>query len=227
MSSVPSAVGDGATDAWDAVLFDLDGTLADTVELILRCYRHTMRTHRGRTLPDERWLATIGRPLRDQLLEFADSSDEAREMLETYVEHQHEIHDGMVRAFDGAADVVEHLREAGAGLAIVTSKKRDMALRTLAGCGLGGRFDIVVTADDVELGKPNPEAVRMALRGLGVSEGRRVVFVGDSPYDLRAGRAAGVRTAAALWGPYGREALEAERPHYWLRSLHEVTALRP
>lgn len=212
---------------WEGVLFDLDGTLADTVDLILRCYRHTMRVHLGRTLPDERWLETIGRPLRDQLLEFARSPDEARDMLETYVDYQHEIHDDLVRPFDGAIEVVESLLERGVELAIVTSKKREIALRTLEGCGLDSYFEIVVTADDVEIGKPDPEAVRRALEGLGLRSGERVVFVGDSPYDLRAGRAAGVRTAGALWGPYRRAVLEEEDPHYLVRSIREVRGLSP
>jgi pyrophosphatase PpaX len=208
---------------WAAVLFDLDGTLADTVELILRCYRHTMRTHLGRELPDERWLATMGTPLRVQLRDFAQDDDEAALMLDTYVTYQRGIHDQLVRPFPGAVETARGLKERGTPVAVVTSKRREMALRTLDRCGLADEYDALVTADDVIRGKPDPEPVRMALDRLGVrDDAPRALMVGDSPWDLRAGRAAGTRTAAALWGPYERSTLEAEAPDFLLEELEEV-----
>lgn len=214
--------------AWAAVLFDLDGTLADTVELILRCYRHTMRTHLGGELPDERWLATIGTPLKDQLRAFARDSDEAALMLETYVTYQRGIHDQLVRPFPDAVAVVRGLKARGTPVAVVTSKRREVALRTLGRCGLEDEYDLLVTADDVTHGKPDPEPVRLALASLDVDgDAPRTLMVGDSPWDLRAGRGAGTRTAAALWGPYDRSVLEAEAPDFWLEGLAEVMGLRP
>lgn len=209
---------------WNAVLFDLDGTLADTVEMILRCYRHTMRTHLGDPLPDERWLSTIGTPLRDQLRDFARSEDEARAMLDTYETHQRSIHDRHVRPFEGAVETVEELRRRDIPLAIVTSKRREMALRTLEACGLGPHFEVVVTASDVTAGKPDPEPVRKALEALDVTPDKSVLFVGDSPYDIRSGRSAGVRTAGALWGPYARSQLEDAGPDHLLESVTEVVS---
>lgn len=210
---------------WDAVLFDLDGTLADTVELILRCYRHTMRTHLGRELPDERWLATIGTRLVEQLQAFARSEEEAVRMLETYESHQRSVHDELMEAFPGAARVVEALSEEGVPLAVVTSKRREMALRTVEACGLTPHFPVLVAGDDVEHGKPHPEPVRRALAELGVRAGRSVLFVGDSPYDVRAGASAGVRTAAVLWGPYGLEELEEAAPDFLLADAGDLAAL--
>lgn len=211
---------------WAAVLFDLDGTLADTVDLILRCYRHTMRTHLGRELPDARWLSTIGTPLKEQLRDFARDEDEAARMLETYVTYQRGIHDQWVSPFPGAAEVVRELKARGIAVAVVTSKRREMALRTLDRCGLSGAYDELVAFDDVQRGKPDPEPVLLALDTLGLAaEAHRTVMVGDSPWDLRAGRAAGTRTAAALWGPYGRDALAEEAPDYWLDDLRGVLSL--
>lgn len=212
---------------WTAVLFDLDGTLADTVELILHCYRHTMETHLGRALPDERWLAGIGRPLRDQLREFGRTEDEAAAMLETYTSFQRTVHDAMVCSYPGAAAVLDVYRDGGTPLAVVTSKLRDMALRTLSCCGLDAYFEVLVGADDVEAGKPDPEPVRAALDALGVAPSPSVLFVGDSPYDVEAGKRAGVRTAGALWGPHGREVLKEAGADYLLDGLDEVVALRP
>lgn len=210
---------------WSAVLFDLDGTLADSVELILHCYRHTMETHLGRALPDERWLATIGTPLSEQLREFGRSDDEAAAMLETYVSFQRTVHDGMVRSYPGVADVLDVYRDGGTPVGVVTSKRREMAVRTLECCGLDSYVQVLVGADDVERGKPDPEPVHAALDALGVEPSRSVLFVGDSPFDVAAGKAAGIRTAGALWGPFEREALEEAGADHLLSSLGEMLTL--
>lgn len=213
---------------WPGVFFDLDGTLADTVELILRSYRHTMATHLGEVLPDERWIYGMGTPLRTQLREFARSEEEAGAMLETYTVFQRGVHDESVRPFPGARDVLTALRAGGARIAVVTSKRGEVARRTMEVCGLWDVVDLLISADDVERGKPDPEPVVRALAALELdAQARQVLFVGDSPHDLRAGRAAGTRTAAVSWGPFDRSLLDAERPDYFLESLSELLALAP
>ena len=216
----------GAT-AWEAVLFDLDGTLADTVPLILASFRHTMTVHRGEILPDRDWLQHVGRPLRDTVRHFARSEAEAASLLDTYLGFQREAHDRMVRPFDGVGSVVTRLVREGVALAIVTSKAREMTGRTLRSCGVERDFPVVITADDVERGKPDPEPVRRALDALGVPASKRVLFVGDSPHDVAAGRAAGVRTAAVTWGAFPVEGLEPEGPDFLIRRPEELLELRP
>jgi pyrophosphatase PpaX len=213
---------------WAGVFFDLDGTLADTVELILRCFRHTMRTHRGEAPPDERWLATIGTPLPVQLRDFARDDAERLAMLETYVAFQRGAHDEMVAAFPGARSVLDELRGRGTGLAVVTSKSRRIARRTMEVCGLWGAVDVVVCGDEVERAKPDPEPVIRALRALDLGHrAQDVLFVGDSPFDLRAGRAAGTRTAAVGWGPLPRERLQGEEPDFFFEELIDVLETAP
>ncbi|HSG46778.1 MAG TPA: HAD-IA family hydrolase [Longimicrobiales bacterium] len=215
------------TPRWESVLFDLDGTLADTVPLILACYRHTMTVHRGAPLPDELWLRHVGRPLRDSMLDFGRDAAEADALRETYIAFQREAHDRMVRPFPGIVEAVRELRDGGVPLGVVTSKTREMALRTLEVCGLGDAFPVVVTADEVTLGKPHPEPVHLALRMLSVAPGRGSVFVGDSPHDLVSGRAAGVRTVGVTWGAATADVLAAEAPDHLIRSVAELRALRP
>lgn len=213
--------------SWRAVLFDLDGTLADTVELILMSFRHTMETHRGSAPPDSAFLKGIGTPLPVQLATFAESDDEHRAMLSTYVEFQRSLHDSMVRPFPGVLPMLDHLRATGCSLGIVTSKGRNIAERTLSVCGLADAFDCVVCGDEVARGKPDPEPVVRAVGELGVTgEVGRVLFVGDSPHDVTAGREAGVRTAAVAWGPIERAVLEAARPDYFLERVEDLLALR-
>ncbi len=213
-------------DGWRGVFFDLDGTLADTVGLILRSYRHTMETHLGEAPPDEAWLSTIGTPLRDQLRDFARDDGEAEAMLETYTTYQAGIHDEMVRPFPGADMVLGELRSRGVPIAVVTSKRSTVAKRTLEVCELWDSVDVLVTADHVQRGKPDPEPVLRALAALELSEDAGdVLFVGDSPFDLRAGRSAGTRTAGVSWGAFARPLLEAERPDYFLERLEDVLGL--
>jgi len=199
-----------------AVLFDLDGTLIDSERLILASYRHTMREHLGHVPPEETWKATIGQPLVVQMKMFADHEDQVAAMIGTYVDHNLAHHDDYVHPFPGVRPLVEAVRESGRTLGIVTSKKRRATHMGLARCDLPAKwFEAIVTADDVERYKPEPEPVLEALKQLGIPGGS-AMFVGDSTHDMRSGRAAGVVTAAALWGPYTRTQLEPTEPDVWL-----------
>jgi pyrophosphatase PpaX len=207
-----------------AVLFDFDGTLADSTELIMRSWRHMMATHHGAVPPDEEWLSGFGMTLETQVARFARFPEEAREMLESYRSFQRLHHDEMLRPFPGVVEVVRELERRGVGLAIVTSKHREATLRGMDLCGVVEHFPVIVTPEDVSEPKPHPEPVLHALERLGV-RAEEAVFVGDSPHDMAAGRAAGTRTAAALWGPFPRAALEREEPDWLLESPEEVLGM--
>lgn len=215
------------SDDWDAILFDLDGTLADSISLIMRCYRHTMLVHLGYEPPDELWRRGIGTPLDVQLAAFARTDSERIAMRETYRAFQHTIHDRLVRPYPGVVDGLAALGRRGLRMAVVTSKGREMAERTMRVCGLDRLFHAVITADDVSRGKPDPEPVLKALDRLASREARRVLFLGDAPMDVEAGRAAGVRTAAATWGAFSAEALLRARPDYVFRDFDEVVVATP
>lgn len=207
-----------------AVLYDFDGTLADSTELIMRCYRHTMRTHLGQAPPDGEWLAGFGTPLETQIARFSRSAGEHQAMLASYRAYQDEHHDTLLRPFPGAAETVAELARRGLRLAIVTSKLRRGTLRGMDLCGITDHFPVIVTPEDVDNPKPHPDPVHVALERLEVAP-HEALFVGDSPHDLVAGREAGTRTAAALWGPFPREALLAERPDALLARQEDVLAL--
>ena len=212
------------TRALDTFLFDLDGTLIDSIELILSSYRHTLARHRGSVPPDSVWLAGVGTPLRTQFRQFTEDPDEIEELVATYTEHNLANHDLLVRDYPGVLDAVRALAADGVRLGVVTSKKRRGAGLGLARCGFDGLFEVVVTADDVERHKPDQEPVTRAVELLGASPAR-TVFVGDSPHDLAAGRAAGVATAAVGWGPFPRETLEAKEPDFWVSEADQLTSL--
>jgi pyrophosphatase PpaX len=207
-----------------AVLWDFDGTLADSTELIMRCYRYTMATHLGEPPPDEEWLSGFGMTLESQIARFARSDEENQAMLHTYRSYQLSCHDTMLRPFAGAVETVAELARQGVALAIVTSKHREAALRGMDLCGLMDHFPVIVTPEDVTHPKPHPEPVVHALRELRVSPAD-TLFVGDSPHDIASGRGAGTRTAGALWGPFSRPALEAARPNALLERPADVLEL--
>jgi pyrophosphatase PpaX len=205
-------------------LFDLDGTLLDSIELILASFHHVAAVHHLPTRDDAAWMSGIGRPLRDQLASVASNEQELTQMVATFREHNLSHHDELARPFAGAADVVRALKRRGVKLALVTSKLHRGTDSGLALLGLEDAFGAVVCADDVTHGKPDPEPVRLALSMLGSAHDESV-FIGDSPHDMQAGRAGGVRTAAALWGPFSRAALTATTPDVWLESLDDILAL--
>ena len=196
-------------------LFDLDGTLIDSIPLIMASFRHTMRTHLGAVPDDTVWRAGFGTPLRPQLRKFARDDDHASRMVETYRAYTDAHHDRLLKSFAGIDAALGTLRGANAQLAVVTSKTHALARRGLARCGLDQFFGVLIGADDVREHKPHPAPVLAALERLS-ADPENTVFVGDSPHDIESGRAAGVQTGAALWGPFPRETLARVSPHHWL-----------
>jgi pyrophosphatase PpaX len=209
---------------YQTVLFDLDGTLIDSIRLILDSYQHTMAAHGIPPRSDEAWLAGVGTPLRSQFGEWSHDPALLEAMVATYRDYNLANHDAMVTAYDGIEAVLRAVRDAGLRTALVTSKNRQGARRGLDLTGLTEYLDLLVCADDVVNPKPHPEPVHLALAQLGAGTAG-AVFVGDSVHDMHAGRAAGVATAAVLWGPFGRTQLEPTAPDHWLERPADVLAM--
>jgi pyrophosphatase PpaX len=189
------------------VLFDLDGTLIDSIELILNSARHAFQQSGRDTPSDDEWLTGVGMPLVTMFRKYATDEADVDVLISKYREYQLEHHDRLVRCYDQVVDTVDSLRAAGHPLAIVTSKTGWLAKRGLDLVGLGEHFDTIVGCDICERHKPDPEPVRLALTSLGY-EPDEAVFVGDSVHDMAAGRAAGMKAIGALWGPSEREDLQ-------------------
>lgn len=205
-------------------LFDLDGTLLDSIDLILESFHHTARVHRRPERTDAHWLAGIGTPLRVQLSQMASSEEELDALLDTYRDYNLEHHDKMAKPYPGVVEVVKTLHRKEAKLGLVTSKLSRGAIRGLRLLGLQEEFRVRICADDVVHGKPHPEPVLKALAALDALPSE-AVFIGDSDHDIAAGRQAGVETAAVSWGPFAREALEAAGPSRWIESPEELLTL--
>jgi pyrophosphatase PpaX len=206
------------------VLLDLDGTLIDSLRLILDSYHHTLDRHGLPPRTDEEWLKGVGTPLTVQLAEWRDEMGTIEAMIATYRDYNLKHHDRMVTVYPGVLEAVREIKAAGLQTGLVTSKNRQGALRGLKLVGLEALMDVLVCADEVTNPKPHPEPVEKAVALLG-ADPATTVYVGDSVHDMHSGRAAGVRTAAALWGPFGRAQLEDARPDFWLETPGDLVRL--
>ncbi|MDQ3949013.1 MAG: HAD-IA family hydrolase [Gemmatimonadota bacterium] len=204
-----------------AVLFDLDGTLIDSIALIVNSALYAFEKCGHPPPAAEEWLADLGLPLRTMFGRFITDESKIADLVAGYRQYQLENHDRLVRPYDEVAATLETLHARGHALAVVTSKAEPLAHRGLAHVGLDGFFDVVVGLESCERHKPDPEPVHTALDRLGI-EPDAAIFVGDSPHDMAAGRAAGVTTVAALWGPFTRLQLAASKPDYYIERMGEL-----
>ncbi len=212
-----------------AVLFDVDGTLIDTAELIADCLDRTCREHLKRTFPREAYYSLIGRPAMAHMEVLVgepangENADFLARMMVTAIDH-YEEHASEEQPFPAALDTLSRLSEVGIRLGLVTSKTRFELNPTLERVPLQRYAQVIITADMTTRPKPFPDPVYLALQTLQIPA-EQVLFVGDAPYDLQSGRAAGVRTGAATWGPHPRAVLEGERPDYLFESFSQILAL--
>ncbi|MGQ9556893.1 MAG: HAD-IA family hydrolase [Desulfurispora sp.] len=191
-----------------AVLFDLDGTLADTLPLLKMIYR---RVFAELDLPwaDGAVMRWIGRTLKDIAIHFA--GDRAEQFISLYQQYYHAEHDRYAALFPGSREMLEFLKQQGILTGLVTSKGRPGTMRTLEVTGIAGLLDVVITAYDVTEPKPAPQPVLRALQELQVEPGA-ALMVGDSYFDLLSGKAAGTLVVAVTWGMATREELAEYRP---------------
>jgi len=194
---------------WPVVLFDLDGTVLDTVELIRASHAHAVREVLGIELPDEELMAGIGTPLREQMEVF--SPERADELFLVYRTWNHANTARLIERYPGVDEVLVELEQEGARLGIVTSKMLDAVELAFAALPPPIVWDVVITTEDTPLHKPHPAPLLAALERVGGTPAE-AVYVGDSPFDLQAARAAGTAAIGVTWGAFGRAALEAEEP---------------
>ena len=195
----------------EAVLFDLDGTVVDTIPHILASFRHATAEVLGEALPDDVLLRHVGVPLARQMRLLTGDEEVAERLLASYRRFNHATHDQMARLYPNTLAALSAISARGLPMGIVTSKSRAMATRALELFDIGPFFAVVVTADDTEVHKPEPLPVMYAAGLLGV-DASRCAYVGDSPADVAAARGAGAVAIAATWGVAGQDRLAAAGP---------------
>lgn len=186
-----------------AVLFDFDGTVANTNRLVLDSWQHTYRTLTGREADEAVIKATFGEPLPVSM-EKAFPDTPADESIAVYRGHQKDIYEEMIEAFDGMPELMKALKEKGYLVAIVTSRMRNTTLIGLRKFGVMEDIDCIVTCEDTDKHKPDPEPVLIALERLSVSA-EEALMVGDSMFDIKCARNAGVKTVLVEWAEAATE----------------------
>jgi pyrophosphatase PpaX len=192
-----------------AVVFDLDGTLLDTIGLILASHRHATQLVLGASPPDGVLREGIGRSLRAQME--ALDAERAQDLYDAYRAYNHRVHDDHVRAFPGMLELCRRLRDRGVPVAVATSKSADTVNMAFRLVPLEQLLDAVVTSDMTQRHKPDPAPIRLALELLG-AEPAGACYVGDAPADIHAARAAGVSAVAVTWGAFDESRLRGEHP---------------
>ena len=205
-------------------LFDLDGTLLDSVRLILDSYHYTTTVHGLPRRTDQEWLAGLGTPLRVQFRDAVRPDLSMDQLVATYREFNLANHDAMASAYPGVVEVLRQVRARGIRFGLVTSKNQHGARLGLRLMGIEADFEVVIGADDVVNPKPHAEPVLKALDLMRVTTSE-AVYIGDSVHDMESGRSAGVRTAGVLWGPFTRPELERTKPDYWLERPADLLRL--
>lgn len=204
------------------LLFDLDGTLLDTYNIILASMRYTLNGIAGKSYSDHELMSMVGTPLFDQMLKFGDGGEErAAELTAIYRQHNDTIHDEGVSVFEGLPAVLEQLESRGYRMGIVTSKRHHMAMRGLEVCGIERFFELVIGSDDWPEHKPQPGPVLHGAVLMGAKP-EACFYIGDSPFDIQAGNSAGCTTIAVTWGMFGAVELAAENPTFIVNDPAEL-----
>jgi pyrophosphatase PpaX len=205
---------------FETVLFDLDGTVVDSGAIILASMRHATLEVLGREYSDEELLQAVGGPgLEAQMHALA--PERVDELVDVYRAHNYPLHDDL-EACEGMGEVLVRLRDEGRRLGVVTAKRRDTVELAFASVPLGHLFEAVVGGDETERHKPNPEPLLLGAERL-AADPATTAYVGDSPFDVRAAKAAGMFAVAVTWGRiHERARLEAEQPDAIVDTAEEL-----
>lgn len=207
----------------DCVLFDLDGTIINTNELIINSFMYALEQNNLPSLTREQIIPHMGTTLQQQMQAFSGLEDlNVLNVLEkSYRTYNNAHHDALIQSFPDVNETMAALRERGIKLGIVTTKIRLTTIKALKMFDLLQYMDAIVTVDDVVNPKPHPEPVLTALQMLGVSPGS-TLMVGDSPVDIQSAKAAGVYAAAVSWSLKGEDALRKYEPDYIIRHMQDI-----
>ncbi|MBD8004576.1 pyrophosphatase PpaX [Bacillus norwichensis] len=203
----------------NTLLFDLDGTLLDTNELIITSYLHVFEQFYPGRFNREDVLPFLGPPLIDAFASV--DPEKADEMVDIYRKFNMEKHDMLVHEFEGVYETIRTLHENNFKMAIVSTKIRKTVLKGLALTNLDEFFDVVITLDEVDNAKPDPEPLEKALAALG-SNPEEAIMIGDNYYDILGGKNAGTYTCGVAWSVKGEDFLKQYSPDYMLKKMSDI-----
>ncbi len=205
-----------------ALLFDFDGTLLNTNELIIQTFMYVLEERFPGQYSPKDCMDFIGPSLKETFEQL--TPNEVEEMIEKYRQFNQANHDKLVTEYDGVVETLEKLKAQGIRLAIVSTKRKDTIEKGLILMGAQHLFEFWVGVDDVQNVKPDPEPVLLAIEKLGVSK-EDVMMIGDNYHDIEAGKNAGVKTAGVAWSIKGEEFLKQFNPDYMLQHMTDLLTI--
>ncbi|MHB8962016.1 MAG: HAD family hydrolase [Saccharofermentanales bacterium] len=214
-------------EPYGVILFDFDGTIADTVPLIMESFQHVFITLTGSPADERFLLSTIGEPL-ERTFRILDERQRS-EAMQLYFRYNETALASGVGIFLGVQQMLEKIRSIGAFTAIVTSKRFSVANFTIEQFGLGSYFDTTITRESTARHKPCPDPIFKALENIQSLfaleepvDKAEVLFVGDSIHDLRCARNAGVDAAIVDWTYMDKDELRADNPEHWIYNAEDI-----
>jgi pyrophosphatase PpaX len=206
---------------WPVVLFDLDGTLADSIGLIIESYQYAFTAVSGRAVGVDEARTWIGQTLMETF--GREDPPRAKELERVYREFNEANADRIV-GYPGVPELAVALNDAGVRPKVATSKRLAMSIETIRLAGLEGLVDLVASMEDTQRHKPHPDPLLFAFEQLGVTP-EQCVYVGDAVWDVLAAHAAGIPAIAVTWGAGVRAELEAAGPEFICDSAEEILAV--
>ncbi|MEK4998604.1 MULTISPECIES: pyrophosphatase PpaX [Paenibacillus] len=205
----------------ECVLFDLDGTIVDTNELIISSFMYALKDNGLAPLTREEIIPHMGTTLQQQMRVFSGLEDVNGTLEKSYRSYNNEHHDELVRSFPLVKETIEELSRRGIKLGIVTTKIRPTTIKTLERFDLLKYMDTIVTVNDVTEPKPHPEPVLTAVHNLGVDP-RKTLMIGDSAVDIQSAKAAGVYAAGVSWSLKGEDMLRKYDPDFIIHNMKDI-----
>ena len=207
---------------YDAILYDFDGTLVDSIPMILACFQGAFMEVTGKEESESVLLAGIGLPLATAFSRFDPKTQQ--ELMDAYYKYNIRLLP-TVSVFDGVMDGLRAVQALGVRQGLVTSKRSETALFTMRQFEMESFFEAQVFREDTKVHKPNPKPIFLAMKKLGIQDPSSVLFVGDSVHDLRCAANASVDSAAVHWTYMPKHELAAEKPKYWLDSMTDLCCI--
>lgn len=204
------------------LLFDFDGTLLDTNELIVQTFLSVLGEHFPGEYGREDVLHFIGPSLEQTFTKIAPGK--VSELSDQYRRLNRTLHDELVSEYDGVAETLRTLKSRGLKMAIVSTKREETILHGLKLMGVHDVFDVLVALDHVQNPKPHPEPLELALRLLNADQ-QGALMIGDNSHDIEGGKNAGVRTAGVAWTAKGEEFLASFEPDFMLQHISDLLEL--
>jgi pyrophosphatase PpaX len=207
------------TKLFDGFIFDIDGTLTSTNQLIFDSFNFIAKKYLNKIFTDNEVILMFGPPENDILKRLCrENYESARKDYFNYYTENH----WKAELYYGIKEILEHLKSKNYPIGIFTGKGRDASLITLKKLGVDHYFDLIVTGDDVENHKPSPEGILKFVNQFSLKP-ERVLMIGDSVADIEASRKAGIKIASVLWDSYGKEEVKTLNSDYYFHTVKELS----